>query len=94
VSSAPHCRQGPSGRLRPRRVDGASGLHESATPERTERSRHAQATERAGGTRAVCAPAADRGTTGPPPPRQPVRRTGQGRVMDPFVGNPAGGRDR
>jgi hypothetical protein len=51
--SAPNRRQGPSGRPRPRRVDGASGLHESATPARQGRYRDAKATERAGGTREV-----------------------------------------
>jgi hypothetical protein len=32
--SAPHCRQGPSGRPSPRLVEGASGIHESEAPER------------------------------------------------------------
>ena len=54
--SAPNCRQGPSGRPSPRLVDGASGIHESETPERKERYCNAKATERAGWTREVLAP--------------------------------------
>jgi hypothetical protein len=37
-------------------VDGASGIHESETPERKERYRDAKETERAGWTREVLAP--------------------------------------
>jgi hypothetical protein len=54
--SAPNRRQGPSGRPSPRLVDGAPGIHESETPERKERYRHAKETERAGWTREVLAP--------------------------------------
>jgi hypothetical protein len=54
--SAPNRRSGQSGRPSPRLVDGASGIHESETPERKERYRHAKETERAGWTREVLAP--------------------------------------
>jgi len=54
--SAPNRRQGQSGRPSPRFVDGASGIHESETPERKERYRHAKETKRAGWTRVVLAP--------------------------------------
>lgn len=54
--SALNRRSGPSGRPSPRLVDGASGIHESETPERKERYRDAKETERAGWTREVLAP--------------------------------------
>jgi hypothetical protein len=54
--SALNRRQGPSGLTSPGLVDGASGIHESETPERKERYRDAKETERAGWTREVLAP--------------------------------------
>jgi hypothetical protein len=91
--SAPHRRQGPSGRPSPRLVGGASGLHERATPARRERYRDAKATER-GWTREVFAPSSDRRKAGKPHPRKPVSRKGRGRVAEPCVGNTEGRRDQ
>jgi hypothetical protein len=54
--SAPNRRQGQSGLTSPRLVDGASGSHESETPECKERYRHAKETEQAGWTREVLVP--------------------------------------
>jgi len=54
--SAPNRRQGPSGLTSPRLMDEASGIHESETPERKERYRHAKETKRTGWTREVLVP--------------------------------------
>jgi len=54
--SAPNAGWDPPAEPSPRLVDGASGIHESETPERRERYRDAKATERAGWTREVLAP--------------------------------------